>query len=142
MDRLKTARLSSAQAAVLTQTNRPIPARRREKGDRQPWQRPSEKGDKVAKCGLDKVAKCGLDKVAKCGLIDSSRARCRHIFIDICLPFGYKHRISLTEGAFPEGMPQRRERAAVPAGGGCRSALGRLRVPGRPAQGPVRTERA
>ena len=48
----------------------------------------------------------------------------------------------LIEGAFPEGMPQRRERAAVPAGGGCRSALGRLRVPGRPAQGPVRTERA
>jgi len=42
----------------------------------------------------------------------------------------------------PEGMPQGRERAAVPAGGGCRSALGRLRIPGRPAQGPVRTERA
>jgi len=38
-------------------------------------------------------------------------------------------------------MPQRRERAAVPAGGGCRSAPGRLRIPGRPARG-LRTERA
>ena len=66
----------------------------------------------------------------------------RRIIIDNGLVFGYKfHRISLIEGAFREGTFEGGA-SAVPARGMMRSAPGRPWGTGRPAKGPVRTERA
>src|SRR5262249_9097453 len=48
----------------------------------------------------------------------------------------------LREGAFREGTFEGRSRGRCPRAEDMRSAPGRLWVPGRPAKGPVRTERA
>src|ERR1700728_3008960 len=52
------------------------------------------------------------------------------------------HRISLNEGRLSRGHFRRTGASAVPARGWMRSAPGRLWGTGRPAKGPVCTERA
>jgi hypothetical protein len=74
--------------------------------------------------------------------IASSLSRFTRHGLDNCHLIGYRIKIPLTKGAFREGTFGRRKRDAVPARGLMRSAPGRLWGTGRPAKGPVRTERA
>src|SRR5262249_40427374 len=55
--------------------------------------------------------------------------------------FGYNTKISLTKGAFREGTFGRRSGTRCPRADGMRSDPGRPWRTGRPAKGPVRTER-
>jgi hypothetical protein len=57
--------------------------------------------------------------------------------LDIRPRSGYILRISLIEGAFPEGMPEGWS-GSGPRGRNCQSAPGRLRASSRPALRPVR----